>query len=884
MGLIMRANLFRQILSSLLIYLISAQMVLAKAPYRAPAAYGHDVEFEQLFKEIEAFKVEIKGKDLESDCNTNSADAVEDAVSENQHSTPIVDPNTILAENNTEIHFNSLMNNLKTNACGQYIYTFDPETPAEEMEECKPRHQEGIFDKLIAQTMDDEENEKEPEVFKVMDPEVRKLHKRAEFLMAAVRKYLSDDDFDEERRKELLLDYLSGVALPMRDLIIVKRAYMPNEYDGAHYYNSLLPEIPTRIFPEDDLEIRDKITLGKDPSTDPFYIEMDDQSWGRTQLRYNETQILSRDILTLTKAPAKKNYIRALKWMTLHMMLNQIYVYEAMLGNDQPVKIPRSCQNHFNADLPDSFKFKFMEGQGTSYMDNILQSQGLTIDDNGQYFQYYTNKVDLDPTKNGYSGLMPFQDYKNAQQGLKKASGILSPAIDDITHFDRVLGLKLPDANKVFKGTKKVGPARGVKKNKSITYKGAEIWDKIIRTPEEGKLYEIKLDEENKTLIDPKRQNLSTYLAELIQRKNAVHFEDVISDTVREEYGEKRLSIDFPALYGAAVWRSWGLQKLQAVFEKNLDSDNTNLLKIIRYRCKSSPHAKNKLCSNQPAKSVENLSEFLSEFTAPGKYTPIRRLKESGLESVYPILSNIWNDLRDKTDLLPDANPKELDFLIDQMKVHNPWARVRLSYIMALDELEHWKNGHEPTYSRHSRRGRVMDDNSACYFRNMNNRISKLKLAASKLGIDRQVVPSHATNILGKDEKEYLWNDILDTTNEGNSRLFTVVAPDGSEYYTHLENLSYQTILTREAVEDKISKLPVRVHEEDRKSIDEILNSPMAKHGEFFLKLFKEKGNPEKQKKMFEKFSEENGIDNEFLVKLNFLSLDNDLKSLFFIL
>ena len=36
-----------------------------------------------------------------------------------------------------------------------------------------------------------------------MDPEVRKLHKRAEFLMAAVRKYLSDDDFDEERRKEL---------------------------------------------------------------------------------------------------------------------------------------------------------------------------------------------------------------------------------------------------------------------------------------------------------------------------------------------------------------------------------------------------------------------------------------------------------------------------------------------------------------------------------------------------------------------------------------------------------------------------------------------------------------------------------------------------------
>jgi len=878
MGYFMRREVFKQIFTSFLIYLISVQMVLAKAPSRAPAAYGYDIELEELFKEIESFRVEIKGKDLESDCNTDSADAVESAVNEDAVSTPAIDPNTYLASDNTEAQFNNMMSKLKTNACGQYIYTFDPETPAEEMEECKPKHQDGIFDKLISQTMDDEENEKDPEVFKVMDPTVRRLHKKAEFLMAEVRKYLGDDDFDEEKRKSLLIEYLAGVALPMRDLIIVKRAYMPNEYDGAHYYNSLLPEIPTRIFPEDDLEIRDKIQLGKDPSSDPFFIEIDDQAWGRSQLRYNETQILSRDILTLTKAPVKRNYIRALKWMTLHMMLNQIYVYEAMLGHDRPVNIPRSCQNHFNADLPESFKFKFMEGQGVSYMDNILQSQGLTIDDNGQYFEYYMNNVDLDPTKNGYSGLMPFQEYKNAQQGLKKTSGPLAPSVDDVTHFDRVLGLKLPEANKVFKGTKKVGPARGKKKTMSVTYKGAELWDKIIRTPQEGKVYEIKIDEENKTMIDPKRQNLSLYLAELIQRKNAVHFEDVISDSVREKLSNSRLKIEFPALYGSAVWRTWGLKKLQAVLETNLESNSSELLNIMKYKCRATGRYRNSLCSTDPAKSIANLSDFLSEFTQPGKYTPVRRLKESGLEKNYPMLTSIWNDLRDKTDLLPDAKPVELDFLVDQMKAHNPWARVRLSYVMAVDELEHWKDGHEPTYSHHSRRGRVMDNNSVCYFNNMNSRLSKLKEAASKLGIDRGIVPSHATNVLNSDEKEYLWKDILDTTNEGNSRLFTVVAPDGKEYYSHLENLSYQTILTRNSVEDTVSKLPVRLNPEDEKSIEEVLKSPMAEHGEFFLKLYKERGNPEKQQKMFQKFSEDNGIDNEFLVKLNFLSLDNDLK------
>ncbi|MCO4792066.1 MAG: hypothetical protein KC493_00020 [Bacteriovoracaceae bacterium] len=868
----MRHNVLKQILTSFLIYILSFQMAFAKTAFRMPAAYGHDITLEDLKKDIEAFKVELKGKDLESDCNTDSADAVEEAVTEEDISTPAVDPNTILTGDNTEEKFQELMSKLKTNACGQFVYTFDPETPAEEMEECKPKHQDGIFDKLITKTMDDEEAEKEPEVFKVMDPVVRRLHKKAEFLMEEVRKYLSDDDFDEEERKSLLVEYLSSVALPMRDLIIVKRAYMPNEYDGAHYYNSLLPEIPTRIFPKDDLEIRDKITMGKDPSSDPFFIEMDDQAWGRTQLRYNETQVLSRDILTLTKAPVKRNYIRALKWMTLHMMLNQIYIYEAMLGNDRPVNIPKSCQNHFNADLPDSFTFKFQEGQGESYMDNILQSQGLAIDDNGQYFEYYMNNVDLDPTKNGYSGLMPFQEYKNAKQGLKKKSGPLSPAVDDITHFDRVLSMKLPEANKVFKGEKTTG-SRGKKKKKSITYKGAELWDKIIRTPEDGKVYEIIIDDEHKSMVDPKRQNLSIYLAELIQRKGAIHFEDIISDSLKSKLENRRVSIDLPSLYGSATWRSWGLQRIQEVLETKIDSNDSNFKNIIRNRCRG-----NKLCDTNPLKSVENLSVFLSEFTKPGKFTPIRRLKESGLEGVYPILSGIWKDLRDKTDLLDVARPKEMDFIVSQMKAHNPWARVRLGYLIAMDELEHFRDGHQPTYSRHARRGRVMDSNSRCYYSNVGGQITRLKDAATKLGINQQIVPSHATNILDKDEKEFIWNDILESTNEGNSRLFTVVASDGSEYYSHLENLSYQTVLTKNSLDKTISKMPVRLNDKDRENIDQVLKSPMAKHGEFFLELYKERGNPEKQKAMFEKFSEENGIDNEFLVKLNFLSLDNDLK------
>ena len=112
MGLIMRANLFRQILSSLLIYLISAQMVLAKAPYRAPAAYGHDVEFEQLLKKSRRSRLRSKEKILNQIVILTQRMPLK-MPSARISTYPIVDPNTILAENNTEIHFNSLMNNLK---------------------------------------------------------------------------------------------------------------------------------------------------------------------------------------------------------------------------------------------------------------------------------------------------------------------------------------------------------------------------------------------------------------------------------------------------------------------------------------------------------------------------------------------------------------------------------------------------------------------------------------------------------------------------------------------------------------------------------------------------------------------------------------------------
>jgi hypothetical protein len=885
---------FKRALAFFVIYLCTAQLAFGSICYkinltqaRNPAAYGHDIEMEPLLKQIEDFRVMIKGKELESDCDNDASDALESAVVEDDQ-VQSIDPNLVTFDTNTDAAFKKYFKDLEVNACGSFVYSFDPETPAEEMEECQPKRQNGLIDKMVTRAMEedkkDEDDQDPPVAFKVLDPVVRKLHKKGEFFMQEVRKYLEDSDVDEEERKNLLVQYLYNVALPMRDLIVMKRSYMPAEYDGAHYYNSLLPQIPAGLYPKDDLDSRDLITLGPNPSEEPFYIEMVDKMWGRIELKYNETQVLSRDILTLIKAPIGRNYIRALKWMTLHMMLSQVYIYDSMGGErkEKEIKIPRSCQSHFNGDLPESFTFKFDEGLGINYMDNILGSQGLTISQDNQYMEYYMNNVDRDPTKNGYSGLMPFENYKNAKLGMKNKSGILSPAIDDVSHFDTVLNMRMSQASDVFHGEKKVGRL-GSRVKKKYTYHGSELFEKIISQPNEMKAYEVRIDEENKVIIDPRRQNLSTYLVELLQRKSALHYEDVISDSLVESLKNKRLKIELPALFGSVVWRNWGLNSLRRVIAENIDNKDSNTKSIVNTICTSK--SKNKFCvSNDSQKTLLKLSDYLGLFTESGDFTPTRRIQEERLEKVYPLLSKIWNSYRDNTSSLPEARPLELEFLKDQMKAQNPWARVRLSYLVAMDELKNVKEGHDPSY--HYYGGYYQNHNprtnSSCFSGHIETRIKKLAEAGAKLGINKPLYPSHATNLLEEEEKEFIWDDIIETTDEGNSRLFTVVAPDGKEYYKHLEEISYQTVLTKNSVEELKLKIPVRLTSEDLDTLDQVLDSPMAKYGDFFFELYKLRGDVKKQTEYFERFSKENGVDNDFMAKLSFLSIDNDLKRPFY--
>lgn len=900
----------------LVIYFSCFQMAFGQTVFeanrRVPAQdFGHEITLLELNKQIDDLNVKVNGKDLDSDCDSEGADVLEAAVQEEKAKASLETKETLeeidqivseggLSEEVAEVVTEELISNsgisveedaktvdewekylttLKTNACGQYIYSWDPEKPAEEAKDCKPKRQKGLIETIAEKTIQDEVDEKPLSAMKRNDPVVRELHKKAEYLQEQVRKYLVDSSVKLEERQELLLTYIDKVALSLRDLIVIRRAYIKDEYDGIHYYESLLPDFPQEIYAGSQ-EMMDKLNMGVDPSNRPFHLKVEERKWGRARLRFRRNEVISRDIMTLMKAPTTKNYVRSLKWMTLHMMFSQIFIYDSMLGTKAPIKVPNSCQNHLNGDLPESFNFEFVDGQGDQFIDNLLASHGLIFSyDNYQFLEYYMDNVDKDPTKDGYSGLMPFEQYKYAKMALDENNNI-QPDIDDITHFDSAFGIKMGSAMSVFKKDRFTW--LGIRDEKKYTYKGLKLFEKITSKPTQMDVYEVKDKDGEVTEINFERQNLSVYLAELMERKNVVHYEDLITKGMKSKLEKSKLRIKMPSLYGSSIWRAWGLRTLGdwAIEANGSDLKSTSKVGMAVSRACMS-FGSNEICKEKTlAKRLEKLAKIVGPYSIVDTHIPLRRLEEESIVDIYPMLQRLWDNLRDYSPALEAAKPTEYKFLLDQMSALNPWARLRLSYLISLEELEGFRSSYEPQM-RTAANGREQYDYSQnqCFYRNTGSVLGKLKEAGKELGINRPLIPNYANSILDSDEKEYLWKDYLEKTNDSNSQLFKVDARKDKSYYDVLEKVSYQTFLTKEEVESFTAKeLPYGASRNLKNELEAVYESDEAKLGDFFKGLYDLKGSPEEQADIFQAFSEDHGIENEFVAKLNFLGLDNSYK------
>ncbi|MCF8059976.1 MAG: hypothetical protein K9K67_11815 [Bacteriovoracaceae bacterium] len=833
---------------------------------RSPASFEHQYNIEELTTKLSEFKTEIKGKDLEPDCG-------------NKEETTLTEEELMLQSlfgDNATIYtredraFYQYVDSLKGNSCGGAA---DSVAPAVNQNECKVEKVSGYIDQVVEEIMAREKKEQEPKPFKLDDPKVRDFHQRAQGLMQEVRKYIADTNVENEIRLGLLVEYLGSVALPMRDLIVVLRGYIPREYDGVYFYESLLPEISSELIGDDEFA-RDAITSGPNKLVENFHLEIEEGRWGRIKLKYNQNEVLARDIVQILRAPTAKNYVRATKWMTLQMMLAQVFSYDAMLGETKPLDIPKSCQNHFSGSLPEKMEMQYTGAQGDAFLDRILAEHGLIMSEgNTQYAEFYLDNVNKNPLVEGYSGLMPFENYKAAMIGLSgEKEKHLKPEIDDYTGFEDIKNILMNKGMTPFYDSNSY--LFGLIDFKDDNYFGSSLIEKIFTQPETSEIFEYDDDSGEVVEISHVRQNLSRFMTELMQRHRVEYWEDLIGGDLEARLKRTPVKIRFPSIYGATVWRMWALGELEKFTDKYAETDmpikvQSNFMRALQRS--SHPAAQGRTAKDK----LLNISKYLKELKVADEFIPTRRLTTGDHLEGYQLLGKLWDILSSYTDELPASRTNEWEYLRSQMENGNPWARVRLSYLLLNDELESIRKGEMPGYSKASFTEFNGEKINSCKKRDVTTVISKIRQAAQKMGIDRKLTPGYGTNLLNDDEKKYVWDDLV----EKSSPLFKQNNEIGRPFYESMEETTYNTFLSKDNIEKFVqSHIHSGLRDKAWEELDEYFESSEGKTASFYAELYRLKGKPEEQLEYFEAHSLENGIDNQYKAKIGFLMMDNNIK------
>jgi hypothetical protein len=772
--------------------------------------------------------------------------------------------------------FKRMMTSLKKDSCSNN-FTVDREQFDQKY--CPKVKIRGLFDIIVKKTIEEEKAKKPLTYFSdKVDPSFYKFYKVALAYFGEVNKIINDDRYSNEARVDLIAAYVENILFPIRDLVVLKRSYTTKEKDESSFYKTLELKLPESLVKDLSKEQLEYLKQGPNPSSTPFYMELVELNSGAYLLTFSASDIIRHDVLTLLKAPTSKNYVMAMKWMTLHMMLSQVYLYNTILGSKESISIPNSCQNKFNGNLPPKLTFKLEEGVGEEFLNNIINGHGLSFNQNDtSYLDYYVDNVNKDPNKDGYSGIVPFENYKNAKANLGKhvgQSGMLKPQFDDVAHFKTVMGFKSPQAMGVFDDTV-TRSTNGNSDEQKITMAGAEMFENILGSFPSDDIAEIQMSKGVVQQIYPGKQNLSPYLLEVMQKKKVLDFTQLLTESLKSKFSGKKVSIDFPSMYSSPIWRDWSLKLLADVFYKYQDlPKGSQLYRYINGNCVRTNSLQSEevkaLCGTGHV--LKNFANFLSEFRSGEKYIPTRRLEEKKFQNVYPFLNGIWLTLREQTELLPEAKPYELNFLIEQMGAGNPWARLKFSYMVAIDQLEQQKENIPQIFERDGFWFKT-NEKAKCDYLSNRSRMIKIKEAGKILGLNLPLSYNHADKILSANEKNTIWNNIVEDLEHRNAQLFSVKSGERN-LYKIVEDLSYKTILDRKTA----LNTGIIISQKARDEIEEVAKSNEALLGDFFLRFYKAKDDVGKQKTLFEEFSKVNGIDSTFVLKLNFLAVDDSYK------
>ena len=865
-----------KLITTLIICLCSFQMAFAESASNL-RRYENAMDTEELYEAMTAFKEVVRGEPV---CDAASESKEEEDNSDqtvDEELEEIIDSSEDEVMTSVNSSYGSFIEDLKKNACHAQKSTADAGYEQEEADDCKKGR--SVVEKLVKELskLEVEDVSKELDL-KKYDRLISTILRKAARYRAEVQNFVNSGADEDEKRK-LVLEYIENVAVSMRDLYVVLK---PNSRLANKFANNYLITIPTDLF-EEFTDEHDFLLSGKNPAQDPIFIELVVDG-DITKLVFDEHSMIKRDIQTILQYPLAKNYLYALRLMTIQMMVSQVKTYDVLMGNNKaPVVMPKSCTTRKeNGVWPKELNIKIKDELSEGYLDSVLENHGLFYNySNDLVLNYFLEDSSVNPLKDALFGSVEFNNYTNGNEALNGNnyySVAIKPSFDDVTAWKDYFEMKKPQAEWVYKFESKAnGRSRIKKKSHMRTFKDAELFQEIIGEESPYKFVEItkKLKEgDRKEQVRPFVLNASPYLTNKMIQLGTDNIEELIDTATEKKLKRNIINMDMPTLYSPSANRNWGLRRLQQAVASLKGSKDLKTTRAITNACIMS---RSTFCAENRGKDLyAELESYLDSLAIDGRFMPIQKLEEKNLKGMYTLLSQLWRQFRDNLKIIPEAKVVEYNYLIDQMGALNPIARMRLGYLLARQELLSLKAGKLPTYKQ-TARGRRVNHDYTCFQANVGSQIDRLDEAASKLLLNKPLSPNFLTKFVSKDDYKELWGKIVDGANGNSSQLFTAKF-NGKKVYDFVEKISYKTILDDRQVDNAVNDiLEGDISGETRDAIDEDLDNQEVDRISFFKELMETK-NHEKRKEMYLDRAKDFGIDDDLTLKEQVLAVDMSLK------
>jgi hypothetical protein len=705
--------------------------------------------------------------------------------------------------------------------------------------------------------------------FKVLKPRISKFIRRGLGLKIGLKQLLRYK-LTDEIKKTIIIEYNQNVALSLRDMYFLLGA-VTDKYKKE--INELLPVIPSDLFEADTTEFS-RLLVGTNPTLDPMLLDLVEVDNG-IQLLFDDHGMVGRDIKTIMEHPAAKNYLYALRVMSVQMMANQIKNYNVLIGdNDEPINMPRSCvENNENGIWPNEFKITLNDDIANNLRSNLLRNHGLLYDEYDLLSYNYSignSEIDLVSHADSSVGTVEFDRYRSAraavEQGYMDKAKVLRPVHDDFDTYSLYMEMKRGQAQAGY--YKESDGGRNNPGKQVYMYKDISLLNNILTPAQNGSVETIKKDGYDYD-VNFSQLNASEFLKNKMIAEKIVHPEDLITEPISRILKKNNIRIALPSLYAPAGYRNWGLRTLTEAVRKMIGKKD----KVFYGLCRAYG---NYFCEGTKDRYLKVYS-YLKTLNLKGKYLPLDQLKDKDLEKHYVFLGVLWNRIRDVHNKLPEAIVNEEEFLVSQMSFGSPLARIRLGYVIAKFDLQNLISGKTKTYKQ-TRRGKRVSNAYKCENNNFSGLLTRLNKAAVILGIDKPLRPSYISSILSKNENLELFKKVLTKVNTKSTHTFSAKIDGNKTAYDIISKISSRTLSTVDSVNYVVNNyLNSGIDKKLYNQIDEIFYSTPARRINFFHEMAKEK-NHEKRQDMFEERAEEFGIDDDLTLKTDVLNLDSDLK------